>query len=340
MNIIITGGCGFVGSSLCLYLKKNLKGSKILSIDNLSKNYSRFNQKILKKNNIENKKINLGKLNSLKHVNFKADIIIDCSAEPAVEISKKKIVKVIESNFISTLNILEKNKRDKSKLMFISSSRVYPIIDSYKKFQDYKKKKLIPTFTEQENLKGAKTIYGFTKAASEELIEEFSYSEKIKYIINRCGIISGPGQYGKVEQGLISLWMWRHINKINITFNGYGGKGLQVRDVLFINDFCELILIQIKNFKNYENNLFCVGGGPKNLINLRNLTKICQKISKNKLKVRRNLKTSIYDVPYYVTSLKKIKKISNWKPKINLNEGLKDIYNWMILNKLKINKFF
>ena len=95
MNIIITGGCGFVGSSLCLYLKKNLKRSKILSIDNLSKNYSVFNQKILKKNNIENKKINLGKFNSLKHVNFKADIIIDCSAEPAVEISKKKLLKLL-----------------------------------------------------------------------------------------------------------------------------------------------------------------------------------------------------------------------------------------------------
>ncbi len=340
MNIIITGGCGFVGSSLCLFLKQNLKNSKILSIDNLSKNYSKFNQKILKKHNIKNKKINLGKFNSLKHVNFKADIIIDCSAEPAVEISKKKIVNVIESNFISTLNILEKNKKDGSKLIFISSSRVYPINNSYKKFQDYKKKKIIPTFTEQDNLKGAKTIYGFTKSASEELIKEYSYSEKIKYIINRCGIISGPGQYGKVEQGLISLWMWRHINNINITYNGYGGKGLQVRDVLFINDFCELIIIQIKNFTKYENNLFCVGGGQKNLINLKNLTKICQKISKNKLKVRKNPKTSIYDVPYYVTSLKKIKKFSNWKPKIYLNEGLKDIYKWMILNKPKINKFF
>ena len=63
MNIIITGGCGFVGSSLCLFLKKKFKNLNILSIDNLSKNYSKFNEKILKKRGISNKNINIGKFN-------------------------------------------------------------------------------------------------------------------------------------------------------------------------------------------------------------------------------------------------------------------------------------
>ena len=69
------------------------------------------------------------------------------------------------------------------------------------------------------------------------MIEEYEYSENIKYIINRCGLITGPGQYGKVEQGLVSLWMWRHINKIDLSYKGYNGKGIQVRDILFIEDF-------------------------------------------------------------------------------------------------------
>ena len=68
MNIMITGGCGFVGSSLSIFLKKNLKNSKILSIDNLSKSYSKFNQAILSKNKIKNEKINLGNPNSLNKI--------------------------------------------------------------------------------------------------------------------------------------------------------------------------------------------------------------------------------------------------------------------------------
>ena len=63
MKILITGGCGFVGSALCLFLKKNLPNSTILSIDNLSKIYSKFNHNILKKNKIRNEVVNLGKFN-------------------------------------------------------------------------------------------------------------------------------------------------------------------------------------------------------------------------------------------------------------------------------------
>ena len=340
MKIIVTGGCGFVGSALCLFLKKNLPDSNILSIDNLSKIYSKYNQNVLKQNKIRNEIVDLGKFNCFNNIKFKSDFIIDCSAEPSVEASKKNISKVISSNFLSTHNILEKTKVDNSKLIFISSSRVYPIKNSYLKFKKYKKYNKHLPYSENEDFTSQKTIYGFTKYSSEKLIEEYNYSFNLKYIINRCGLISGPGQYGKVEQGLVSLWLWRHMNKLGLRYLGYNGKGEQVRDVLFIEDLCNLILRQIKTYHIFQNNLFCVGGGPKNSINLKNLTRICEQLTNNKVKITNNLNTSIYDIPYYVTSLKKIKKFTNWEPKISLNEGLKITYNWMKKNQIKIKKFF
>ena len=340
MKIIVTGGCGFVGSALCLFLKKNLPDSNILSIDNLSKIYSKYNQNVLKQNKIRNEIVDLGKFNCFNNIKFKSDFIIDCSAEPSVEASKKNISKVISSNFLSTHNILEKTKVDNSKLIFISSSRVYPIKNSYMKYKKYKKYKKHFPYSENEDFTSQKTIYGFTKYSSEKLIEEYNYSFNLKYIINRCGLISGPGQYGKVEQGLVSLWLWRHMNKLGLRYLGYNGKGEQVRDVLFIEDLCNLILRQIKTYHIFQNNLFCVGGGPKNSINLKNLTRICEQLTNNKVKITNNLNTSIYDIPYYVTSLKKIKKFTNWEPKISLNEGLKITYNWMKKNQIKIKKFF
>ena len=340
MKIIVTGGCGFVGSTLCLFLKKNLPNSTILSIDNLSKIYSKFNHNILKKNKIRNEVVNLGKFNCFSNIKFKSDFIIDCSAEPSVEASKKNISKVISSNFLSTHNILEKTKIDNSKLIFISSSRAYPIKNSYLKFEKYKKQNKHLPYSEKEDFSGQKTIYGFTKYSSEKLIEEYNYSCNLKYIINRCALISGPGQFGRVEQGLVSLWLWRHMNKLSLEYFGYNGKGEQVRDVLFIDDLCNLILKQIKSFHVFQNNAFCIGGGLKNSTNLKNLTKICEEITNNRVKISGNMNTSIYDIPYYVTSLKKIKKFTKWEPKISLYDGLESTYNWMKKNQNKIRKFF
>ena len=340
MNIIVTGGCGFVGSSICLYLKKEIKNLNIISVDNLSKIYSNYNQRKLKKKYIINKKINMGSIDNFKNLKFKADFIIDCSAEPSVEASKKNISKVIQSNLLSTFNVLEKAKKDGSKVIFLSSSRVYPIKLSYDKFSIYLKNKRHRFYNENESVLGAKTIYGFTKYSSEELIKEYMYSEKVEYIINRCGLISGPGQFGKVEQGLVSLWMWKHINKSKLSFIGHNGSGKQIRDVLFVEDLCALILKQIINFKKFRNNIFCVGGGKKNIIDLKKLTYLCEKISGNKVKISNIKKTSNYDIPYYVSSLKKIIKVSNWKPRKNLKNGLQEIYKWMINDKSKIKDFF
>ena len=99
-------------------------------------------------------------------------------------------------------------------------------------------------------------------------------------------------------------------------------------------------MLKLSILKIFENNLFCIGGGYKNATDLRNLTKICEKISQNKVKISRNLQTSIYDIPYYVSSLKKIKKFCKWEPKTKLDDGLKDIYNWMLKDKNKIRNFF
>ena len=78
----------------------------------------------------------------------------------------------------------------------------------------------------------AKSLYGFTKLASEELIKEYAYSNNLKYIINRFGVIAGPWQFGKVDQGFMSLWVWRHLSKLKLKLIGFGGSGHQIRDVL------------------------------------------------------------------------------------------------------------
>ena len=334
-SILITGGCGFVGTNLAIYLQRELKNFSVYSVDMLKKNYSKFNLNILKKKKITNYKIDIASKNFLK-IRKKFDFIVDCSADPAVEDSRKNTRRVFNNNLKTTLNILEKTKKDKSNIIFISSSRVYPIIESNKKFQ----LKSNSLFDENTKTDGIKSIYGYTKYASELLIKEYSYIFNLKYIINRSGIITGPLQFGKVEQGLISLWLWRHLNNLKLSYIGYGGKGSQIRDILFIDDFSSLIKKQILNFSITNNELFCVGGGRNNSITLKKLTKKCQKLTKNRPYVKSNPNTSKYDIPFFISSNKKIKKFYNWVPTTNLDNILELNLGWLKKDYKKIKKFF
>ena len=254
------------------------------------------------------------------------DLIIDCCAEAAVEKSKSHLDKVFYTNLIGTFNILKKCAKEKSNIIFLSSSRVYSI----KKLLKLKKNSSI---NERFETQEAKSIYGFCKYSSEQLIKEFSFLYKIKYIINRFGVISGPWQFGMQEQGFVSYWLWRHLNKRKLVYIGFGGKGSQIRDVIHISDVCKLITLQIKKIKKIHNVTMNVGGGKKNSVSLKNLTKICQQITSNKVIISSRKSTSIYDIPFYVSNNSKVKKIYKWEPQKSFLYIVRDMYRWMISNK-------
>ena len=128
--------------------------------------------------------------------------------------------------------------------------------------------------------------------------------------------------------------------KQDLKYIGYGGFGNQVRDVLHIDDLCDLIIIQIKKFKRINNKIFSVGGSEKSNISLNKLTKICQNLTKTKLKLKKIPKTSIYDIPYFVTDNKKVIKTYNWRPRRDINKTVIDTYNWLKHNKINLVKFF
>ena len=339
MKILITGGCGFVGTNLILSLKKKFN---VCSLDNLSRKGSKYNYSILKKNKIKNYNFDISKYEYFKRLP-KFDIIIDCCAEAAIEKSKNNLDKVISTNLTGTINILKKAKKDKSKVIFLSSSRVYPIKLIHKKLGNInlnKKIKIVHTINEKDDIRGVKSIYGFTKLASEMLIEEFSYAFKLKYIINRCGVISGPLQFGYQDQGFVSLWVWNHMMKKDLKYIGYGGYGNQLRDVLHIDDLCSLILKQVKYINRINNKIFTVGGSKKSSTSLLSLTKSCQKITRNIVRIKKIKKTSIYDIPYYVTNNNYVSKVYQWRPKKNILNIIEDIYFWILKNKNNLEKYF
>ena len=172
------------------------------------------------------------------------------------------------------------------------------------------------------------------------LIEEFAYAFDIKFIINRCGVISGPLQFGKQDQGFVSLWIWGHLKRKKMKYIGYGGLGNQVRDVLHIDDLCELINLQIMKINKINNKIFTVGGSKKSYTSLRQLTNICEKITKNKIKFEKVAKTSIYDIPYFITNNYFVTKTYGWKPRRNILKVVSDTFLWLKNNESIIKKYF
>ena len=341
MKILITGGCGFVGSNIAIYLKKNLKKVQVYSLDNLSRNGSSLNKKRLDEINIKNFNINIENFKKIKFLP-KFDLIIDCCAEPAIEASKYDTDRVFNTNLLGTFNVLKKCLQDKANIIFLSSSRVYSIQklrDLVKRTNIIKPLKIKNKIDENFTTSSASSLYGFTKLASEKLIKEMLYKTNLKFIINRFGVIAGPWQFGKQDQGFVTLWVARHLLKKKLSYIGFGGKGHQVRDILHIGDVCEIILIQIKKIKKINNKTFNIGGEINNSISLNDLTIKCEKLTKHKIKFKSVTKTSIFDIPYYVSDNNKLKKFYKWKPSRNIDKILKDIYDWISKNSTIRNYF-
>jgi len=344
-NIVITGGCGFVGANLSLKIKNECKNTNIICFDNLRRRGSELNLAKLKKNGIMfihgdvRVKADLGEIE-------KCDVLIDCSAESAVTAGYSNSPRyVLDTNLNGTLNCLELCRERGSQLILLSTSRVYPIkllqelnyIEAATRFELSNVQDIQGAswngISEEFPLLGARSLYGATKLASELFVEEYSSIYGLKAITNRCGLIAGPGQFGKSDQGVVALWVARHFWCRNLSYIGYDGTGKQVRDVLNINDLAKLIIMQINNFEAYSGLTFNIGGGLSNSISLVEMTKLCEKITGNFINIKRQIETRDADVKFYVSNNELINSIEGWTPVITVEETVEEIHKWISINK-------
>lgn len=344
MRILITGGVGFIGSNLALELKKADKSRDIICIDNLRRRGSELNLQRLEKgkvNFIHGDIRNREDLEVISHI----DSIVECSAEVSVTAGHfSPPGYTLNTNLVGTLNCLEYARKQNASLLFLSTSRVYPTraINSLKyaemstrfTLSDNKKVKGVSSrgFSEEFNLEGTRTLYGATKLCSELIIQEYVEMYGLKAVINRCGVIAGPWQMGKVDQGLISYWVARHHYKQPLSYIGYGGKGKQVRDILNVRDLCRLIEIEIKNTDAYDGQIYNVGGGLDNSVSLLELTQLCQKYTGNKVKIIGVKEERVGDVKLYLTDNRKVTKRTRWVPEITVEQTVKETAEWIKVN--------
>ncbi|MGD0709905.1 MAG: NAD-dependent epimerase/dehydratase family protein [Bacteroidales bacterium] len=348
-RILITGGMGFVGSNLASALKLKYPEYSIIAFDNLKRRGSELNI-----NRLVNKGITFIHGDIRNKTDFeeigKIDCIIDAAAEPSVLAGIDSSTEyLIDTNLNGTINTLYFAKKHKSDFIFLSTSRIYPIsqlekievIEKENRIEIAEKQSIqgISSYGISENfpIEGARSYYGATKLASELFVKEFNQFAGIRTVINRCGVIAGPWQMGKIDQGVTVLWVARHFWKKSLSYIGYGGTGKQVRDALHINDLFDLVDWQIHNIDNINGETFNVGGGVKCSFSLKELTQFCQQITGNTINIGSVKENREGDIRLYLTDNTKVNRLCGWTPKTSINTLVKDVYEWIINNETQLS---
>jgi CDP-paratose 2-epimerase len=341
MRILITGGAGFVGSSLAVRLKRDAPDLRVTAIDNLRRRGSELALGRLRAAGVEFVHGDVRMPDDLADAG-PFDLLLDCSAEPSVHAGYGGSPSyVVQTNLIGTVHCLEAARRCHAAVIFLSTSRVYPIerlrslpLDRYGDRLDLGADACGPGWsargiTGEFPLSGYRSMYGATKLASELLIDEYRAMYGLHTIINRCGVISGPWQMGKVDQGFLVLWAARHLFGGRLTYSGFGGEGLQVRDVLHIDDLHDLVRLQIADLPRHSGALYNVGGGRESSVSLAELTGLCRIRADASIAIVADPETREADIPYYVTDNTAVTAATGWRPRRTVGTVLDDVFEWL-----------
>lgn len=343
-NILVTGGAGFVGSHICLKLKEYFSNIRVIALDNLYRKGSELNVPRLEKQGVYFIK---GDVRVRRDLEIRGiDLIIECSAEPSVMAGVTSSPEyLLDTNVMGAINCFETARKNNADVIFLSTSRVYPVnvlnklnfSEEETRFalKDEQSAKGVSKngISELFPLEGLRTLYGATKLSAEYILSEYIDNYGIKGIIDRCGLITGPWQMGKTDQGIITYWMAQHIFKRPLSYIGFGGSGKQVRDILDIDDLFNLLLLQLDDIEKYSGYIYNVGGGLKNSVSLLELTDYCQKLTGNKVDIRKIGETRKGDVRLYISDCAKIEAESGWEPKRNIGATLLAIKEWIVEQK-------
>lgn len=342
---LITGGAGFVGAHLAIGLRQRALADRVIALDNLRRRGSELNLPRLKDAGVDFLHGDVRNPEDIAEAG-PIDLLIECSAEPSVLAGYTGSPSyVTQTNLTGTIHCLDHARRHGAAIIFLSTSRVYPIasLNALNLHETDTRLELDETqpfpgitpagIAENFPLDGHRSLYGATKLCSELLVQEYAAMYGLNTIINRCGLLTGPGQMGKSDQGVIALWAARHAYGGTLKYIGHCGTGKQVRDFLHVEDLLNLLALQLASPARHNGTVYNVGGGRQNSLSLLELTTLCQHIGGKAIEITPEPSPRDADIPLYLTDTAKVRAATGWAPKYNAEQTLSEIFRWLADNE-------
>jgi CDP-paratose 2-epimerase len=339
--VLVTGGAGFIGANVSVGLAARYPAWEVVALDNLHRRGSELNLPRLLEAGVTFAHGDVREPNDLLEVGA-VDAIVECSAEPSVLAGMNEIPDyVVQTNLLGAYNCLELARRSDAQFIFLSTSRVYPVKaleslayrDAGRRFELTDEQALPGAsargIAEDFPLEGARTLYGATKLSGELLVEEYRATFGLSTVVNRCGVVAGPWQMGKVDQGVFTYWMLAHHLQRPLAYIGFGGSGKQVRDLLHVEDLLDLLDEQLSEPGRWDGASVNVGGGLACSLSLLETTELCREITGRSIDVRAAGEDRPGDIPIYISDCTKLNEMTDWRPRHTPTEILADIHLWI-----------
>lgn len=163
------------------------------------------------------------------------------------------------------------------------------------------------------SLAGTRTLYRATKLCAELLINEYVAFYNLRAVVNRCGVLAGPGRWGRWIRGGGVVGRAAPFRR-PLSYVGFGGTGKQVRDFLHVEDLFELLHLQLRHVDAHSGQVYNVGGGLEGSLSLRELTDFCRQATGKTIPIGSEAETRPGDVRIYLTDTSKVRAAVAWKP--------------------------
>jgi len=339
MKLLITGICGFVGSTLARSWLESDPHLTIYGFDNFIRPGSEVNRISLQKMGIRLFHGDL-RLASDFETLPQVDWVIDAAANPSVLAGVDGLTsgrQLVEHNLAGTVNILEYCRRQGAGFVLLSTSRVYSItplaavsVEAVGEAFRLSPAQMLPHgltaagVSEAFSTASPISLYGSTKLASEILALEYGETFNLPVWINRCGVLAGGGQFGRPDQGIFAYWINAYLRRKPLTYIGFGGKGYQVRDCLHPSDLVPLLVKQTASGATAPVRTVNIGGGESHAISLAELSAWCKDrfgfhaIAGDPMRRR-------FDIPWLVMNASLAGDYWEWRPQTPLQSILEEI---------------